>query len=976
MHNTDLVNNLADNSAGNYASTQDNDSSIKSYAVWYAENNFPIIPLCPHNHEGMSEHHLGVCSKPGKTPLLKGWSQWEVPFLEEIEKWYRYWPKANIGLILGSVSGLVAVDVDGEFGELTLKDWSQGNLPPTWEFTTPGGGRRLLYAIPEGVTLTKHFEADRNNYHEECALLGEGQQTVVPPSIHQNGGIYEWVEGRAPWDLECTEAPEWMIQKMTKKQTTANKPIGQQDQVNIDVIQTLSEKCPMFRQAVQVQNGTGLSEEEWFRWVSMLVKAGYAEQALHFSKVSTKHDRRSSSRIEELKCSSNGTYGPTRCSTIGCDESQIQHCFGKIRTNEQNEITNSPVQFIMQNSKKPASQGMEKWVQLVKNTKYHIDQQGNLCGVSYKKDGFPKYTPLANFMAKATRIVCKDDGVERQMHYQMEGIIIKTQQELHPILVPAADFPGLTWLHQWGLAPNIEPGHLAKDQVRHAIQTFSQDLQNENVYTHLGWRRIDGQWCYLHAGGCVGPSNVKVEVDDRLRRYKLPENVDDPIAAMKASLSLLDLAPKKVTLPLFALMFLAPLCEWLRSVDLEPAFILWLHGESGARKSSLAALFLCHFGSFTPKTPPLNFKDSMNSMEKRTFDCKDSVLLIDDYHPSANPQDAKKMEQTAQQLMRTYGDRVSRGRMRQDTSLRRDYPPRGLALITGEDLISGQSSNARYVKTELRPGELDLVKLSEGQSQSNLLGQAMRGYLEWLAITMEETPKNELYTLFQEKRDSALPSQQHGRLAETAAWLFLGLHFALEYASSIGAVEIVEKERLLDVGWNVFLSLSEQQGERVSDVMPSTRFLSVISELLANKSIHTLPTEARTDDLSLVPSNSTLVGWHDKDYYYFLPDVIYNTVSSFLARQGEHLPVTSSTLWQQLERQGIIRVEEEEADGKVRTRRLIKKRVGTNNRPRLLWIKAEHIRGEEAGRRTANKGSQRSILSHQSPEIQQIFEVE
>ncbi|WP_230379637.1 hypothetical protein, partial [Microbacterium sp. ZXX196] len=86
------------------------------------------------------------------------------------------------------------------------------------------------------------------------------------------------------------------------------------------------------------------------------------------------------------------------------------------------------------------------------------------------------------------------------------------------------------------------------------------------------------------------------------------------------------------------------------------------------------------------------------------------------------------------------------------------------------------------------------------------------------------------------------------------------------------------------------LTLSQQQGEQVTGVMPSTRFLSVISELLANKSIHTLSTGATADDFSIVPSNSTQVGWHDRDYYYFLPDVIYNTVSSFLARQGEHLP--------------------------------------------------------------------------------------
>ncbi|TQK53306.1 bifunctional DNA primase/polymerase-like protein [Brevibacillus sp. AG162] len=669
----DISNN---NKTTNYEPDNSN-STLQSYATWYAEQNFPIIPLCPHDHVGMSDHHISVCSKPGKTPLLKGWSQREVPSLEEIEKWHRYWPKANIGLILGSISGLVAVDVDGEFGELTLDDWSQGDLPLTWEFTTPGGGRRLIFAIPEGITLTKHSQVDRSKNHEECALLGEGQQTVVPPSIHQNGGSYEWVEGRALWDIECAQAPEWLIQKMTKKQTSANKSTGQQDRVEIDAIQTLSDKCPMFQQALQTQNETGLSEEEWFLWVTLLVKAGHSEDALLFSKTSNKHDERSYNRVAELKCSGNETYGPTRCSTFGCDESQIRRCFGKISTNKHNEITNSPALFFKQKTEESTSRGVEKWIEIAKKTKYQIDEHGNLCVISFKKDGSQKRTPIANFLARATKQVCKDDGEERKMHYELEGVILSNQQKLSPILVPTVDFPGMTWLHQWGLAPNIEPGQLAKDQVRHAIQSFSQDITEEKVYTHLGWRKVNDKWCYLHAGGCIGVGDVKVEIDHRLSRYKLPEKVDDPIAAMKASLSLLDPAPKKVTLPLFALSFLAPLCEWLRSMDLEPAFIIWLHGETGSRKSSLAALFLCHFGIFSTKTPPASFKDTMNSLEKRTFECKDSILLVDDYHPASNPQEAKKMEQIAQQLMRSYGDRVSRGRMRQDTSLRRDYPPRG-----------------------------------------------------------------------------------------------------------------------------------------------------------------------------------------------------------------------------------------------------------------------------------------------------------
>ncbi len=167
----------------------------------YTKLGWVVIPLCSHDHSGMSVHHCKNCNRPGKTPLIKDWRNAPVPDDDTIDDWERLWPSMNVGLVLGFRSGIVAVDVDGEYGEELLQIWSEGDLPKTCEFTTPGGGRRLLYAAPSCTTAAKYAVNQPEKKHEECALLGDGQQTVLPPSRHANGGLYDWKGGKSPWDF-------------------------------------------------------------------------------------------------------------------------------------------------------------------------------------------------------------------------------------------------------------------------------------------------------------------------------------------------------------------------------------------------------------------------------------------------------------------------------------------------------------------------------------------------------------------------------------------------------------------------------------------------------------------------------------------------------------------------------------------------------------------------------------------------------
>ncbi len=573
--------------------------------------------------------------------------------------------------------------------------------------------------------------------------------------------------------------------------------------------------------------------------------------------------------------------------------------------------------------------------------KYKVD--GNLCLIQKVKEDKTADIPLANFFAWINKVVIRKDGAEAQRLYELEGIILPNDKALPPILVPATDFDGMKWMSDWGPEPNVQPGPKVRDTVRHAIQSTASAAAKEQIFTHLGWVKLDGKWRYLHAGGAVGAVGVKVELDARLKGYKLPDSPGDFTEAMKASLRLLDVAPLRVTLPLWSLVFLSPLCEWLRWLNLEPKFLFWLHGYTGTRKTTLAKLFSCHFGELL-EHPPASFKDTANSLEKRCFDAKDSLLLIDDFHPTGSPKEGKAMLALAQQVLRAYGDRVGRGRMKQDITLRPDYPPRGMGIVTAEDTLEVGSSAARLFPTELLPGDVDLSKLTEAQRQTRELSEAMYGYLEWIGEAMDSGDTDSLRNLFVERRNLAQQLNVHGRLVEAASWLYLGLSKGLDYAVSVKAIDEARRDELLTEGWKYFLGTAREQGEHVTEMKATAKFITIVGELLANGAIYTVPT--KTKDAPPPPSFGTKVGWHDVTYYYFLPEMLYNQVSRFLSAQGEQFPVSPTTLWKQLAEEGLSEPELSKEKGKERLHSLVK-RTFEGNGNRKLRVKPELLKEKD-----------------------------
>ena len=535
-------------------------------------------------------------------------------------------------------------------------------------------------------------------------------------------------------------------------------------------------------------------------------------------------------------------------------------------------------------------------------TEYGFDEvYGLYMRVEKGKDTVEKL--LAKFIAIPLREVTRDNGIEKNTVFSIIGVT-QSGELLPEIQVQASKFSSLSWILDWGLIANIAPGSSVKDYVRYAIQILGSDAERIIEYTHTGWRFANGGMKYLHGAGSIPDDNIRVDLSDIAgNRYRLPSEISSYKSCLETTLKLLEIAPIEVIIPLISVAFLSPLVELFKRAGYEPSFVVWLYGRSGTKKSTLAALILSFFGSFDGKSLPSSFKDTANSLEKKGSILKDCLNVIDDFHPNASRREAIKLEANAEAILRGYGDRVGRGRMNADTSLRLSYPPRGMAIATGEDLPSGgQSSTARYIGIELKQGDIRLDILSELQTKQDQLAQTMTGFISFVGKQFDSLVKD-FKTLFPQVRSKATQGVQHGRIPESIAWLYIAFNLFMEFAELEGAVTTAERKQWVLKAWSILTTIADEQSKKVQDDKPSELFLTALNDLLTSNEVYLKNTLKMTAEPS---TRSVLVGYEDTDHMYLIPGQTYKAVYQYFQSQGKNFPVKKETLLRHLELDRLI----------------------------------------------------------------------
>ena len=160
------------------------------------------------------------CTSPGKHPTTPNGLKNATVRKDWINAWWDKWPWANVGIVTGSVSGIVVVDIDPRHGGNDALDdlfVKHGAFPETAEVMTGGGGRHFYFKHP-GVEI-------RNSASKVGAgidVRGDGGYVLAPPSAHISGGKYEWEASSEPESVGLAPMPQWLIDLLKAKPVAAD----------------------------------------------------------------------------------------------------------------------------------------------------------------------------------------------------------------------------------------------------------------------------------------------------------------------------------------------------------------------------------------------------------------------------------------------------------------------------------------------------------------------------------------------------------------------------------------------------------------------------------------------------------------------------------------------------------------------------------------------------------------------------------
>lgn len=554
---------------------------------------------------------------------------------------------------------------------------------------------------------------------------------------------------------------------------------------------------------------------------------------------------------------------------------------------------------------------------------------------AYDQKGNPKAPKmLANFTAEIVEQVSVIDGSEDvpSKRFKIRALV---EGRTFNLDVAARDFDSMRWvLEQLGARASLAPGHAVRSEFRAAIQALSKPTDTES-FAHTGWISRGRVPVYLSGRDAVGPDGlvpgIVNDLEGSLKTFGLAAPPWDPKTAMDASMEILDVFDGALGFTLLSSAYLAPLCSLFESGA--PPFCVALFGQTGTFKTEAAFVALSHFGNFRPaKGAPASFRDTPNAIERVSFDLKDSLMVVDDFHPAGHAALGMNSLAVLDILLRDVGNRKAKNRMRADLTSRKAFPPRAMVLLTAEMLPNVQSSMARMFAVEISKGQILPSELQTLQTKEYKTKQqgAMWFYLQYLANDIVRTRE-----MAEEALETAMKSLGEAgfrRQPTQVGYLIAGFRMFLAARIHYGLMSADEAKRMIVRAMEAFRETVEANTEELNDATPVNLFRAALrsafqtgSAFVTNGAGGYPVSHAESfgwfqGPNGLMPRPGAInVGWLVREENFEMqPDVLYSLVLREVEKMGRPGICGARQLWDQLIDQGAVEAYTEPKTGRRR----------------------------------------------------------
>ena len=138
-----------------------------------------------------------------KSPSIKEWTTFSTrkPTEAEVKSWMTNFPDAGLSIMLGEVSGVVALDIDETRQEVL--DLILPLLPSSPVVKVGAKGETRFFRYVKGT----HTDKLAFNGEMVVEILSDNKKTHLPPSLHPSGVNYKWTGEQELLDVDVNSLP-------------------------------------------------------------------------------------------------------------------------------------------------------------------------------------------------------------------------------------------------------------------------------------------------------------------------------------------------------------------------------------------------------------------------------------------------------------------------------------------------------------------------------------------------------------------------------------------------------------------------------------------------------------------------------------------------------------------------------------------------------------------------------------------------
>ena len=184
--------------------------------------------------------------KSGKNSNGRRWGATNKPTV--IERDFRWWPKANLGIPTGAENGFFVLEADTPKGHavdgiasLRRLERQHGRLPKTLMAISPSGSLHYYFRWPERGLVCN----SASKIAPGVDIRGEGGMVLAPPSVKDGVGRYRFLN----WGTPIADAPTWLLKLVVRKKQKRSNGKGKPSSINADIgeieaaLDAITEAC-------------------------------------------------------------------------------------------------------------------------------------------------------------------------------------------------------------------------------------------------------------------------------------------------------------------------------------------------------------------------------------------------------------------------------------------------------------------------------------------------------------------------------------------------------------------------------------------------------------------------------------------------------------------------------------------------------------------------------------------------------------